>query len=120
MIFDGQNYYMYTPASNAAIEISAASAQQYIMDSSNASSVTQYNPVSVGPATFNGMDCTVFQYSEQGASSKIWIWNEYGLPVQIVTSTTTVVYSNFSFSGIDASMFQLPSGVTIMTIPSTQ
>jgi hypothetical protein len=30
------------------------------------------------------------------------------------------VYSNFSFSGIDASMFQLPSGVTIMTIPSTQ
>jgi hypothetical protein len=75
--------------------------------------------VSVGPATLNGMDCTVYQYTNQGVTSKIWIWDEYGLPVQIVTGTTTVVYSNFSFTGIDASKFELPSGVTIITIPTT-
>ncbi len=118
-IFDGHNYYLYTPASNSAVELSAASAQQYAEDASNASTITQYNPVSVGPATLNGMDCTVYQYTNQGVTSKIWIWDEYGLPVQIVTGATTVVYSNFSFTSIDASMFELPSGDTIITIPTT-
>ena len=45
VIFDGQNYYMYMPSLNMAYEMSAASAQQYAANS--ASSITQYNPVSL-------------------------------------------------------------------------
>jgi outer membrane lipoprotein-sorting protein len=117
IIFDGQNYYMYTPATNTAIVMSVAMAQQYSKDASSASSLTQYNPVIVGTETLDGMTCTIYQYTNQGVTSKVWIWNQYVLPVQIVTGTTTVTYSNFSFSSIDDSKFQLPSGVTTTTIP---
>jgi outer membrane lipoprotein-sorting protein len=119
IIFDGQNYYMYTQATNTAMVMSAVMAQQYASDAKSASSLTQYNPVIVGAETLNGMACTIYQYTNQGVSTKVWIWNQYGLPVQIVTGTTTVTYSNFSFSTIGDSMFQLPSGVTTITVPGS-
>jgi hypothetical protein len=117
IIYDGQNYYMYMPAANMAYQMSVASAQQYTSNSGNTSSLSQYNPVLVGPDTVNGMACTVYQYTVQGVSTKIWIWNQYGLPVKMVSDTTTIVYSNYSFSAIDDSMFQLPAGVIVTTMP---
>ena len=117
IIYDGQNYYMYMPAANMAYQMSVASAQQYTSNSGNTSSLSQYNPVLVGPDTVNGMACTVYQYTVQGISTKVWIWNQYGLPVKMVSDTTTIVYSNYSFSAIDDSMFQLPSGVIVTTMP---
>jgi hypothetical protein len=117
IIYDGQNYYMYMPAANMAYQMSVASAQQYTSNSGNTSSLSQYNPVLVGPDTVNGMACTVYQYTVQGISTKIWIWNQYGLPVKMVSDTTTIVYSNYSFSAIDDSMFQLPAGVIVTTMP---
>jgi hypothetical protein len=117
IIYDGQNYYMYMPAANMAYQMSVASAQQYTSNSGNTSSLSQYNPVLVGPDTVNGMACTVYQYTVQGVSTKIWIWNQYGLPVKMVSDTTTIAYSNYSFSAIDDSMFQLPAGVIVTTMP---
>jgi len=118
IIYDGQNYYMYMPAANMAYQMSVASAQQYTSNSGNTSSLSQYNPVLVGPDTVNGMACTVYQYTVQGISTKVWIWNQYGLPVKMVSDTTTIVYSNYSFSAIDDSMFQLPAGVIVTTMPA--
>ena len=117
IIYDGQNYYMYMPSANIAYQMSVTAAQQYTANSGNTSSLTQYNPVLVGPDTVNGMACTVYQYTVQGVSTKIWIWNQYGLPVQMVSGTTTIVYSNYSFSSIADSEFQLPAGVTVTTMP---
>jgi hypothetical protein len=117
IIYDGQNYYTYIPSDNIAYQMSVAAAQQYTANSGNTSSLTQYNPVLVGPDTVNGMACTVYQYTVQGVSTKIWIWNQYGLPVQMVSDTTTIVYSNYSFSAIADSEFQLPAGVTVTTMP---
>ena len=91
IIYDGQNYYMYMPAANMAYQMSVASAQQYTSNSGNTSSLSQYNPVLVGPDTVNGMACTVYQYTVQGISTKVWIWNQYGLPVKMVSDTTTIV-----------------------------
>lgn len=117
-IYDGKNYYTYMPAANIAYQMSAATSLNYAM-TGDFSSLPQYNPVLVGSDTVNGMNCTVFQYTVQGVSSKVWIWNQYGLPAQMVSGTTNIVYSNYSFSAIDDSMFQLPSGVIITTMPTT-
>jgi hypothetical protein len=117
IIYDGQNYYMYMPSANIAYQMSVTAAQQYTANSGDTSSLTQYNPVLVGPDTVNSMACTVYQYTVQGVSTKIWIWNQYGLPVQMVSGTTTIVYSNYSFSSIADSEFQLPAGVTVTTMP---
>ena len=117
IIYDGQNYYMYMPSANIAYQMSVTAAQQYTANSGDTSSLTQYNPVLVGPDTVNGMACTVYQYTVQGVSTKIWIWNQYGLPVQMVSGTTTIVYSNYSFSSIADSEFQLPAGVAVTTMP---
>jgi len=118
IIYDGQNYYTYMPAANIAYQMSAAETPNNNL-TGNISSLPQTNPVLVGSDTVNGMACTVYQYTVQGVSAKVWIWNQYGLPAQMVLDTTTIVYSNYSFSAIADSMFQLPSGVTVTAMPTT-
>jgi len=51
IIYDGQNYYMYMPSANIAYQMSVTAAQQYTANSGDTSSLTQYNPVLVGPDT---------------------------------------------------------------------
>jgi hypothetical protein len=99
--------------------MSAASAAQYSSDSSGSSSIIQYNPVLIGSATVNGMDCYEYQYTLQGVTTNMWISKQYGLPVRVVSGTTTMDYTNFSFTGITDSTFQLPAGATLITMPGS-
>jgi len=117
MIYDGQNYYMYNPATKIAYKMSATSAEQYSSASDETGSLSQYSPVLIGSETVNGMDCYVFQYTVQGVSTKMWVWKQYGLPVKIVSGNMTMEYSNFKFEPIADSMFQLPADAIMMTIP---
>lgn len=117
MIYDGQYYYMYDPASKIAYKMSAASAQQYSSASGDDSSITQYNPVYKRSETVNGIDCSVWEYTVQSVTTTMWISKQTGLAVKLVSGTTTMEYSNYSFSTIADSMFQLPSDAIMMTIP---
>ena len=117
MIYDGQFYYMYDPASKIAYKISATSAEQYSSAADETASLNQYSPVLIGSETINGLDCAVYQYTVQGVTTKMWIWKQYGLPVKVVSGTTTMEYSNYSFAAIADSMFQMPSDAIMMTFP---
>jgi outer membrane lipoprotein-sorting protein len=117
MIFDGQNFYMYDPASKIAYKMSAAVAQQYSSASADASSLAQYNPVYVGSETVNGVDCFIYQYMAQGVTVKMWLNKQNGLPMKMVSGTTTIEYSNYSFAAIPDSTFQLPADATLITMP---
>ena len=116
MISDGQNYYMMLDA-NTAYKMSATLAQQYSSESGNASSATQYNPVFMGSETVNGVDCYVYQYTVQGVTAKMWLSKSNGMTIRIVSGTTTMDYTNYSFAAIADSMFTLPAGVMMITMP---
>ena len=45
----------------------------------------------------------------------MWISKQYGLPVEVSSGGTTITYSNYTFSAIDASLFQLPAGAIMIT-----
>jgi outer membrane lipoprotein-sorting protein len=111
-IFDGTRYYMYTPSTNTAIVITVPPAQP-----SDANSTTQYNPVYIGSKTVNGYACDGYQYTASGVLTTMWISTQYGVAVEISSSTGTIDYSNFNFSALPDSTFQLPAGAIIMTIP---
>ena len=111
-IYNGTNYYMYYPSTNTAYVYSVPQTQP-----SDASSATQYNPVYVGSKTVNTYACAGYQYTSSGVVTTIWISTQYGVAVEIVSGTTTTDYTNYSFSTLPDSTFQLPAGAIMMTIP---
>jgi outer membrane lipoprotein-sorting protein len=78
--------------------------------------------------TLDGKLCTVVEYTystTQGSmNAKAWIWKEYGLPIQVVSTdamgqTTTMHYRNIVVGGnISDSLFQVPPGVIVTTLPT--
>jgi outer membrane lipoprotein-sorting protein len=82
------------------------------------------SPVVVGTEILDGKLCTVITYTEMqsGATvnAKIWIWNDYGLPLKAeITSggkTSTILYENIDINpNLEDALFQVPPGVTIMS-----
>jgi hypothetical protein len=112
--------YMYYPDQNMAMQMTfeGTDTQGMVQDPE---SLLQYNPDITGTETYDGKPCIVISYSEPGYGTfKEWIWTEYGFPLKIESTTSegtsTVEFKNISFSPIDDSVFELPSGVTIQTI----
>lgn len=89
---------------------------------SEAGSIAGYSPTIVGQETIDGKACTVIQYVVQGTTTTAWIWNDKGLPIKIVSTTGTVTitleYKTIDFSPIDDSVFELPPGITFVTLPT--
>jgi outer membrane lipoprotein-sorting protein len=112
--------YMYMPDQNMAFVMTYDQAQESPIDETQA--ISQYHPQITGTETIDGKVCLVVEYSVQGTSTKMWIWQEYGFPLKVVTETdqgtTTIEYKNIEFTDIPDSEFQLPPGVEIMDFPS--
>ena len=110
-MYDGTRYYMYTPSTKQAIVLTVPPSQP-----GEANSATQYTPVYIGSKTVNGLACRGYQYTVSGVQTTMWVSTQYGLAVEVVSGTTTMDYSNFTFP-IPDSTFQLPADAVIMTIP---
>lgn len=74
----------------------------------------------VGRETIDGRACLVYEVSVGGDSSKLWIWEDAGLPLRVETRTAgelyVVEYRNFQIAEIDGAMFMLPPGIEIMAL----
>lgn len=112
--------YMYMPDQNMAVKVTYDQAQASPIDETQA--IGQYHPQTTGTETIDGKVCLVVEYTVQGASTKMWIWQEYGFPLKVVTETAqgtaTIEYKNIEFTDIPDSEFQLPPGVQIMDLPN--
>lgn len=117
MIYDGQYYYTYYPDTKYGTKMSAAAAQQYASASTDAGDVAQYNPIYIGSETVNGVDCYHYRYTVQGGTSDMWLSKQNGMTIRMVSGTTTMDYTNFSYAPIADSMFMMPADVIMMTIP---
>lgn len=115
---DEQTMYLYYPDQNMAMMMTYEPGES-AMDEAQA--VEGYNPVIIGHETLDGKYCLVVEYTVEGNTAKMWIWEEYGFPIRVEVTTnegmTIMEYKNIEFTDIPDSMFEIPEGVTITTIP---
>jgi outer membrane lipoprotein-sorting protein len=118
---DAKTMYTYMPMQNTAIKMTWNPTTKSATD--EATSVSSYNPTIVGTETIDGKVCTVVQYTVNGQTTKMWLWQEKGLPIRVEANTAqgtvVMVYKNISFVDIPDSQFTLPAGVQMMSIPGS-
>jgi len=116
--------YVYFPAENTAMKIDLSKAQETAGDSptEQSGSVMDYNPVTLGTEVLDGKTCLVIEYTDEIGETKMWLWTRYGFPIKTEITTaqgiSVVELKNIDFGNISDSMFELPAGVQLMTIPS--
>ena len=68
--------------------------------------------------TFDGKECIVYETKYENGSGKIWIWEEYGVPLRVESQMgnekMTAEFLNFEIGNIDDSVFQLPEGTQVV------
>ena len=118
---DAMTMYTYMPAQNMAMKISWEPTTKSAVE--EAQSLSEYNPTVVGTETIDGKVCTVVQYSVDGQTMKMWLWQDHGIPIRVEVTTaqgmTVMEYKNIQFVDIPDSMFALPAGVEIIQMPGT-
>ena len=106
--FDAQT--MSTVMGGQTITVDIAMAPQSPI--ATAQSLADYAPTIVDTETIDEKVCTVVEYTMEGVTAKMWLWEEHGFPVKIETTTAegtvTIQYTDIDFSPIDDSMFELP------------
>ena len=112
--------YIYIPEQNMAFKATYDPSQTSPLN--DVQSINQYNPTVTGTETIDGKLCSIVEYSVSGMSVKMWLWQEKGFPLKVITNTnagtTTVEYKNIEFIDIPDSQFEIPDGVQIMDMPS--
>jgi len=110
--------YMYYPDQNMAMKVTYEPTESAVDE---AQSIVDYNPVIIGHETLDGKVCLVVEYTVEGVTARMWIWEQYGFPIKIVSTTAdgtvTVEYKNIEFIDIPDNMFELPAGVEIIEMP---
>ena len=113
----------YIPAQKIAMKMDFSKAQETVGDSptEQSGSIESYNPVTLGTEVLDGKTCLVIEYTNEIGKTKMWIWTRYGISIktEAITAkgTSVVELKNIDFGNISDSMFELPAGVQIMTIP---
>jgi hypothetical protein len=113
--FDTRTDIEYSPAQNTATEYKMDPSSQFIARDPN--SILQYNPAVVGTETINGNLCEIIQYTNNGTTAKIWLWEAKGLALRTIMTSSQGSYTldckNYDFSAIPDSTFILPTSVKI-------
>lgn len=115
--------YAYLPDFEIATQMSLAQAEEVreVSAKDQAQWILDYSPTIVGRETFGDYDCLVVEYVAQGQPTTVWIWEERGLPVRMLTETldgtVDAQISNIEFVDISDDFFQLPSGVEVTESP---
>ncbi|MBT4511696.1 MAG: hypothetical protein HOC20_05750 [Chloroflexi bacterium] len=72
----------------------------------------------VGSDTIDGKKCIIAEYNVAGAKTKMWLWEDNGIPLKMETvapqGIMVVEYKSVDFGCAADSMFELPQGVPIM------
>ncbi len=109
--------YMYQPAQNIAMKLPYKE-EQFSGPQDKAQDVDASKAHYVGKDKIDGKTCLVYELSVEGAKEKIWVWEEYGLPLRMETEAegqkTIIEYRNVKVGDIDDNMFKLPAGTQIM------
>ena len=112
--------YMYQPDQKMATKMSISMSQQGNSPSpqETMASLKPNDMKYTGKDSVDGKKCLVYEYVENKETSKIWLWEDYGVPLKIEATTdgkkSVMEYRNVKLDEIPASMFEVPAGTKIM------
>ena len=122
--WDTLTAYMYIPAQNTGMKTDLSQGPRPTM-SLSATEWSKFiladpETVVVGTETIDGKVCLVVEGTgEQGEKLKTWMWEEYGFPIRFegpgAEGKMIIEWKNIEFVDIPDDMFELPSGVQIVT-----
>lgn len=111
--------YSYSPEQNMATkipldqsEVDTISPQDY-SENMNSESMKY-----IKNETLDGKKCLIYEVSDQDEKVKVWLWEDYGIPLRVEASDEgmLVEYKNIKVEDIDDSLFVLPVGINIMDL----
>ena len=120
---DQETSYMFFPIQNMATKIDVSESRDITENSIVEQSLRllDYAPAVLGSEKIDDKDCLVVQYAIYGQEIKMWIWEEYGLPIKTETLTEQGLMvhqvKNIEFVEIPDSVFQLPPEIEITEMP---
>jgi outer membrane lipoprotein-sorting protein len=118
-IIDGDKevMYVYMPEQNMAYKMDFSNAPESAVEETE--DIMDYDYEILGKETLDGKSCLVVQWTVEGITSKMWVWEDKGFPIKMETTTsegkTTVEYKNIQFVNISDSEFEIPAGVQIIS-----
>lgn len=112
--------YMYTSGQKQAIKATDSQPTEDINPVQSLLAVKENTPT-LGKEIRDGKNCVVVQYKEGEVETRMWLWEDQGLPVRIEStynnSTTVMEYKNYKLEALPASLFELPPGMEVMELP---
>lgn len=114
--------YLYNPEDKTAMKMNVP---QDPMDLPNAwaaedSDISKLQVV--GEEKKDGFDCLVITTTEDGEGAKMWLRKDIGMPVRIEQTTpqgtAAIEYKNYNIGAQPDSLFEIPAGTTITTMPA--
>lgn len=128
-IVDMDKQVAYTISNGIATKIDLSGGPEPDTPQADLQSALQYKPVITGTEPIDGNMCTVVELTVNQAKEKIWVWQEHGVPLRLVSTTpqgeVTVNFKDYDFSDIPDSEFELPAGIQVIepgeipTMPGT-
>lgn len=113
--------YLYNPDTNSAMKMSGLQEgteppNAWADESGDASDYTV-----VGEEKMDGHDCLVVTLTED-SNTKMWVRKDIGMPVRMEAKSDdgnmVVEYKNYDLSAQPASLFELPAGTQITSMPN--
>lgn len=113
--------YLYNPAEKTAMKMnvpqdSADLPNAWVKENSDTSGMKI-----VGEEKKDGFDCLVVTTTQEGETAKMWLRKDIGMPVRVEQNTSqgTVVveYKNYQIGAQPDSLFEIPAGTAVKTMP---
>lgn len=75
-----------------------------------------------GSDTVDGKSTTVYEYTQDSSTGKLWIWTEKAVPLKAefsaAGSKAVMTFSNYQFGALDPGLFEVPSGYRTIDMPA--
>lgn len=112
--------YLYTAGDTTATEISIDQAKDIFNSSIKGwtEEALNYDLVVVKKEELDDKDCFLVKYDKKEGEVRMWVWEDYGLPIKIINQeewgVVEIFIENIDISDVPDAVFRLPLGTEII------
>lgn len=121
-ISNGNDIYMYNPASNTAMKMSTLDNQEQLANNWAEDDSYLSKMKVVGEEKMDGYDCLVVTVKDTETDAKMWLRTDIGIPVRMESkesgSDVVIEFKNIKVGAQDASLFEIPAGAQVVDMPA--
>ena len=112
--------YLYTAGDTTATEIKIDQAEDIFNSSVKqwAEDALYYDLIVIKKEKIEDKDCLLIKYDKKEGEVEMWVWEEYGLPIKIISQeewgVVEIFVENIEINDIPDTMFHLPLGTKVI------